>query len=70
MKKPKKCLLLTCNEPVFTRGLCQQCYNRAYRAVGMHIITWEKLIERGLILKKILKKPNSLMTKKIENITR
>ena len=45
--KQKKCVLKTCDNPVFAKGLCRQHYYIAYRRIASGDWTWDLLYKRG-----------------------
>lgn len=48
-----KCMTPNCKNERKTRGICQQCYQQAYKLVETGKTTWEELVSVGLVKEKL-----------------
>ncbi len=46
----KGCLMPDCKRKHYSRGLCQVCYNQAWRMIKRGDLEWQMLIDRNLAL--------------------
>ena len=67
-KKPGKCLVKSCQEDCYSRGLCNRHYQAAFRRVSKGLVTWRQLEQEGLARESRQTGPRSDFGKQIEAI--